>query len=66
LPARSRSHSRRPPILFSPTENRAPSLTATSGAPHDAKMSTPWCQPTVARVSPHVSVKDDCAATGKT
>src|SRR5215212_1324007 len=52
--------------MFHPTEKRTPSATATTGAPSDAKMSTPWCQSTSARAAPHVSPNDVGPITGKT
>src|SRR5215208_2896864 len=53
-------------MLFRPTEKSTPSATATIGEPKGAKMSTPWCQATVARAAPHVSVKDVRPITGNT
>src|SRR5215210_4848818 len=53
-------------MLFRPTEKSTPSATATIGEPSGAKMSTPWCHPTVARAAPHVSLNDVGRSTGKT
>jgi hypothetical protein len=51
LPNLSLSQKRFPPTSFHPTEKTVPPATARTGAPYGAKMSSPWCQPVLARAA---------------